>query len=759
VCTSKELGTALARTNMSQVNDRRPLLEEEDDDDSSADLQINSRFAQQYELRKQREELTRYKRNEGSDDSDSSSLEEEDEDGALLTTRLDVDILKTIHAIRTKDPKIYNPNVQFFHEEEGESDKEDDTDAKVQSRPSKPKKRYQDIVREQILEKMNSEGDLESDDEDSHAPGRNRASYDASRLAYDEQQQQVRQEFLQSMQDMEEEEFVPLRKTKPLPDGDDDDEEAREAFAKELVLLKGLRASSTGNKTDSSDWKDPRGEVSNGYDYLLQYFEKRPWKKNEKDDTPVDDDDDDAGDASSLPDVEQADAFEATYNFRYETAADDIHPAPDDGPREPASGADHSNISYARSLTMETLRRKDDRRVQKRQERLERKAQERKMKEEQLKRLKNAKRQELNQKLQQIRSVLGPAKEGESDESHPPMHEAAILKLLEEDFDPEKFESIMAGICSDEYYNQNDTEWKNDLDVRKSLQSGMEEDGALLVGPDDGDGGLYDTVPEMDDDDVERNGVVPEPDDEDWLEEEEWQEDTLEHAMERKIKAKMEEELYKLDYEDIVAGIPTRFKYRSVPANNYGLSTMEILCARDTTLKQYVSLKKLAPYVDQEYVVRPKKRQKFRQLVRQEIEELVETEAPKKKRHKKGKATAEEATDTPLLEPVVPATHAAEPKFRQLVQQEMEELVETEAPKKKRRKKGKATAEEAVTHAAEPQHTAAEGTVETKTKRQRRKKVRPAEDGPGDAKARGPSHRPPRSVPPAADARLAAYGL
>ena len=585
-----------------------------EEDDSSADLQINARFAQEYQSRKQREELTRYEKKhdeEDSEDSDDSSTEE-DEDGALLTTRLDIDILKTIHAIRTKDPKIYNPQVQFFH---GESYDDDNDDERKQ--PSKPKKRYQDVVREQILEQMNSDNEVGSDDDDDdHAiPGQ--ASYDASRLAYDEQQQQARQDFLQSTRDMEEEEeFLPVRKSKPA---EEEDAATKAAFDLELERLKELRTPS--DRAAATDWKDPRGEISNGYDYLLHYFEKRPWKKKE---APLEVADED--DASSLPDVEQADEFEATYNFRFET--DNPVAAPTEEPPVAASGADHSNIPYARSLTMETLRRKDDRRVQKRQERLERKALERKIKEEQLKRLKNAKRQEMNQKLQQIRAVLGS-----NEDSEAPMDEAAIFKLLEEDYDPEKFESIMAGICSDDYYHQQETEWKDDRDVRKSL-SGM-EDGELLVGPDDDHGGLYDTIPENEND--EPDSDLPAEENEDWVEEEEWPEDApVEHEMERKIKAKMEEELYKLDYEDIVAGIPTRFKYRSVPANNYGLSTMEILCARDTTLKQYVSLKKLAPYADQEYVVRPRKRQKFRQLVQQEVEEeLAEAEAPLKKKRKK----------------------------------------------------------------------------------------------------------------------------
>lgn len=36
------------------------------------------------------------------------------------------------------------------------------------------------------------------------------------------------------------------------------------------------------------------------------------------------------------------------------------------------------------------------------------------------------------------------------------------------------------------------------------------------------------------------------------------------------------EETYALDFEDIVGGMPTRFKYRTVPVNDFGLTPQEV---------------------------------------------------------------------------------------------------------------------------------------------------------------------------------------
>jgi len=56
------------------------------------------------------------------------------------------------------------------------------------------------------------------------------------------------------------------------------------------------------------------------------------------------------------------------------------------------------------------------------------------------------------------------------------------------------------------------------------------------------------------------------------------------------------EELYELEFNDMVAGMPTRFKYTTTAKSSYGLTPTEILLADDKDPNEYVGLKKLAPY-------------------------------------------------------------------------------------------------------------------------------------------------------------------
>ena len=60
----------------------------------------------------------------------------------------------------------------------------------------------------------------------------------------------------------------------------------------------------------------------------------------------------------------------------------------------------------------------------------------------------------------------------------------------------------------------------------------------------------------------------------------------------------MLEEYYNLDCEDVIGGgtLKTRFKYTSVPKENYGLTEEEIYLLDDKNLNKMVNLKKLRPY-------------------------------------------------------------------------------------------------------------------------------------------------------------------
>lgn len=59
----------------------------------------------------------------GFDSEDEDTDEEEDENAELLTPEVDAQIMKTIAAIRTQDPRVYEADKQFFNDEEIEKAK------------------------------------------------------------------------------------------------------------------------------------------------------------------------------------------------------------------------------------------------------------------------------------------------------------------------------------------------------------------------------------------------------------------------------------------------------------------------------------------------------------------------------------------------------------------------------------------------------------------------------------------------------------
>ena len=667
--------------------------ESENEQSNDNNLKINKSFASEFEKRKRQQELINSKHNpQYFSDDDSSSGESEDEDAELLTTKVDLQILKTINALRNKDDSIYQKDTKFFKEVQNASS---DSDGDV-AKKRKPKT-YKDMVREEILEKMEKGEDAGSDGDDEKVQDILRSrqqNHKMEKLEYDEEQKALRADFMKGDSDSndEEDDWLVKKKGNNVPDGEVEKERLNqiEALAKNSES-KGLKLS------------DPKGEVEDGEKFLLDFVKNKRWVdqhefSDNEEDAPtkpriIGNDDDDNDSDASLEDVERTDAFESKYNFRFEEANEN-------------SGAALSVVGYSRSSLSDTIRRKDESRKLKREQRKDRKASERKAKEERLKRLKNAKKDELEGRIKQIKSVLGEQAEGAPEEGigdDPAIDEEMVAKLMEGDFDPDKFEELMSKMYSDDFYEKEEKEWKTDLDVKESLKNAeAEADGIVLN--DEGEGGVYDDAGgEMEDD-----GEYDENEDYDMEEDPEHEGDGVTNAkqesgLDKKLKERMLDELYKLDYEDIIGDMPTRFKYRKVEKNRYGLRPEEILFSRDTSLKQFVSLKRMAPYIeDGEYVPGSKKRRHFRQMSKAEIESEVqqyapkssqkesngteEDQQPKKKRRRQKKGKKIDSSEVPTAEGV--ADEKLNTKSKDDKKSKSDKEKEPTSTKRTRKKKG-----------------------------------------------------------------------
>jgi len=628
----------------------KQMLMDDDDNDTNAPpltLSNNSKFAKEYQDRKSRQELKTWQQESrnsgyGSDADSDSDQSDEDENATQLTTRLDTSIFETMTAIRNKDERVYDSKIRFFDDKE-DSDG-DDKPTGVEGEPAHTKKRFKDVVREQILDQMDREEKglpVTNADEDKYEPTF-RASDVASseKLAYNEEQREIRKAF-QTHDDADPEEDGDLFMTKTR-DKSAKNEEVEEDERRRLQELDRCLKNTTADNgaAPPSSAVDPRGDVKDGEGFLYDFLRNKRWidplaeNDNDNDDSDeeeeevpmkgpklLDDDDDD-----SLDELDKTDDFESKYNFRFE----------EQDANSNTNSANHEIVGYARGQAATTLRKPDEKRKLARDAKRERKAAERRAKEEKLRRLKNAKRAELDRKMVLIREVAGWGNSGGDPEKEAAMaggiDEETMARLIQEDFDPEVFGKAMEeNVYNDEFYKQSEDEWTKDAHVTDSLK------GAKDAGVEEG---LYDE-PES----HEQNYDEP------YDESEEAEPEQTVAPAETQIQKRMEEELYKLDYEDLIGDMPCRFKYRTVTANSYGLDTREILLSSDATLKQFVSLKKMAPYNEDhdmgEYTVGSKKRKRFRDALKEELLLREQEQEP----HEKGTEEPELDTATATDEP------------------------------------------------------------------------------------------------------------
>ncbi|RUO95821.1 KRI1-like family C-terminal-domain-containing protein, partial [Jimgerdemannia flammicorona] len=402
--------------------------------------------------------------------------------------------------------------------------------------------------------------------------------------------------------------------------------------------------------------------------------------------------------------IEAADRFESSYNFRYE---EQCVPWFFLFIRFVTVGAEQL-VTHARDIEG-SVRRKDDRRKKTRASKEERKQEETLKKMEELKRLKNLKMKEIHDKLKQIQEITGNDSIGVDDVD------------LEGDFDPTKYDEKMDKAFDDGYYENEENkkpQWDDDIDIgdivvpdeedndddevgvsarqeskkRKKVWQDEGENEEQLGWEEDGYNGeeIYGGGGGDDEDFIMDADYLPGGEEFDAVKGKKGKKDRRAAATQEiapgskkaqtKEFEKYLEEYYRLDYEDMIGDIPTRFKYQQVRPMNFGLSPVEILLADDQDLNEVIGLKKLAPF-------RPEEKQQ---------RDLVNFTKSKKKRLKEFRRKLvqqakekrlDETLPGPWVPPVLKKRRAREEERRREKEREIKGDGKGEGGKKKKKQK------------------------------------------------------------------------
>ncbi|CAL2031648.1 unnamed protein product [Caenorhabditis brenneri] len=563
-----------------------------DDDDVDAHegngLDINKGYAQKYDNWRRLEEMQKIKDKYGDlgDDDDSESSESEPE----WTDEHEEAFLRTLGALKSGDRSCFANGKSFFNDIQGSEDGKSNKKAKDSKKKKKDEKMtIKDYERKLVLEKGGQidESDEEAEIQKTHQKG------------YYEEQEEIRKSLANAINfgddDDDDEDILTERKktSKELEEEDADfyewmktaDTKADKKKAKELKHLKKF-------------WKDDEEKLDESEKFLRDYLLNKDYQPGENEENPTYDEI--VALEEDEKDLDKNRQYEHKYNFRFEDP-------------------DQEFIKQYPRTVAESMRTDDSSRKEKRHEREERKKREKDEKKRELAELKKMKRSEIEQKLGKLRKAAG-------------IDIPLTMDELNEDFDPKEFDKKMKSIFNDEYYG-----------VEENVKED-EDEKPVFSDMDDSDFEDYDN---LDVEELKKEGVaVPEEEEEDSEESDDSKDDEKEAPKTKKSAMKngkfdmvaaaqnamskdkndnrrkskrnalkealakkkplfnpkektFEEyfnEYYALDYEDIIGDTPTRFKYRDVEANDFGLSTEEILEADERQLNAWASLKKVTAY-------------------------------------------------------------------------------------------------------------------------------------------------------------------
>ncbi|VDM42077.1 unnamed protein product [Toxocara canis] len=515
-------------------------LDLSDDGENGESLQINKAYAERYDNWRRLEEMQKLKDKYGSDvgSDDESTSSEEPADWSADHER---DFLRTLAALKTHDPKIYSD--EKFFTAQPSSSSEADPQKKKKGKKNKEAPMYlKDYERKLILErgglKAALQDDSDGDDSDTLLKKREKS------------QKEIKKE------EDEYYEWLKGHRKEDIADAD---------------RLKGLR----------DLWND--ASLDKDEKFLRDYLLNKEYETNNDAEIPTYDEI--VNVEEDEEEMEREKEFERKFNFRFE---------------EP----DQEFIKQYPRTVKESLRKADDKRKERRDAYKARKKEEKRALKEQIKELRALKKAEIEEKLKKLRHISG-------DDQLP-----VRIDDLEEDFDPAAYDKRMEELFNNHYYEQ-----EMDEDAKKPVFSDVSSDSSdecdydnLVVGTairgaetseTDGDESLKEQKPNT----SQRGGG----EEGEFLFREKKPTSRRKKRNSRFAEAVLRKkplfdprektfeeyfnEYYALDYEDIIGGdITTRFKYRTVPANSFGLTVDEILSADDRQLNAWASLKKATAY-------------------------------------------------------------------------------------------------------------------------------------------------------------------
>jgi protein KRI1 len=352
-------------------------------------------------------------------------------------------------------------------------------------------------------------------------------------------------------EEKEEERNELLSEIKNAFDDEDDEDEGDDGFLKK-------KAAAVDDDSGKPRKHLPKPD-QDGESFLLEFAKQNAWIPQKGDriiNLDKKGEDDEEFDTA-------AEKFEAAYNFRYE---------------DPNAA---EIVSYAR--TQATVRR--DELSGRRKKREAEKQEHEKSKKEKEKLISKKKTEKVNK----LADILEQIKKEYGAEINEDIVSKISASLLDKDFDDSQWDTLLAEIFNDEYYNDDNgkPQWDEDDEIMKDFKAESDID------DEEGD--------ESEEADEESEGPPRKKSKKDELKEKKSKKNEKKQIKELAEKAVEKNKLKIIDEVDEEREGRSKdrketFKYREVSPETFGLTTREIFLADDSELNDFVGLKKLAPY-------------------------------------------------------------------------------------------------------------------------------------------------------------------